>query len=67
MLAYDRAALQLMLDDALEPIFQRIERRAKTGNLNPHELQMVSVAACRGQPQAMRIKQALAGRGLVLQ
>ena len=66
MLGYERAALQLMLDDALEPVFQRIEARAKAGNLHPHELQMVSVAARRGQPQALRIKQALAGRGLVL-
>jgi len=27
MLAYDRAALQVIVDDALEPIFQRLETR----------------------------------------
>ena len=66
-LAYDRAALHLMLDDALEPTFQRLEEGAKTGNLNERELQMVNLAARKGLPRAVRIKQALARRGLVLQ
>jgi len=66
-LAYDRAALQLMLDDALEPTFQRLEAGAKAGNLNAHELQLVNLAARRGMPRAQKIKQALAGRGLLLQ
>ena len=66
-LAYERAAFQLMLDDALEPTFQRLEEGAKAGNLKPQELKMVSLAARRGMPRALKIKQDLARRGIVLQ
>jgi len=66
-IAYDRAALQLMLDDALEPTFQRLEADAKAGKLTRNELRFVNLAARRGMPRAQKIKQALAGRGLVLQ
>jgi hypothetical protein len=66
-LAYKRAAFQLMLDDALEPTFQRLEDGAKAGNLKPQELKMVSLAARHGMPRALKIKQVLAHRGIVLQ
>jgi hypothetical protein len=65
--AYERAAFQLMLDDALEPTFQRLEAGAKAGNLKPQELEMVRRAARYGIPRALKIKQDLTRRGLVLQ
>jgi hypothetical protein len=62
-----KAAFQCMLDDVLEAIFQRLEAGAKTGNLKPQELEMVCLSARRGMPRALKIKQALAHRGIVLQ
>ena len=64
--AYDRAALQALLHDVLELIFQKIEARTKVGDLCPYELEVVSVAVRRGNPQALKIKQALARCGLLL-
>jgi hypothetical protein len=66
-LAYDRAAFQLMVDDALERTFQRLEESAKTGNLNAQELKLVNLAARKGLPRAVNIKHALARCGLVQQ
>jgi hypothetical protein len=56
-----------MLDDPLEPTFQRLEAGAKAGNLKPQELEMVRRAARSGMPRAVRIRQSLANRGIVLQ
>jgi hypothetical protein len=59
--------LSFYLDDALEPTFQRLEAGAKAGNLKPQELEMVRRAARYGIPRALKIKQDLTRRGLVLQ